>query len=173
MAREIQLASSVKLLPPKKTPNQPYPSNVYLEGNQEDLGDGRRADTLTFMANEGGQYLPDGGTHTGFVQISYRVEKDPDDRDSLAPFYLIREETPETSRSQAPDQLYDKSMVFPVTKLIHSLEFRYFDPDQKEWSTTWNNQHQDLPALVEFTIKLESSDGQVESFTTAVPTSRR
>ena len=39
------------------------------------------------MALEGGQYLPDGGTHSGVVQITYRVDKDPEARSGEEPRY--------------------------------------------------------------------------------------
>jgi hypothetical protein len=117
---------------------------------------------------EGGQYLPDGGAHSGIVQISYRVEKDPDQQNGPnSTYYLIRQETPYI---RPFDKAYQKTMIFPITRDLVSLEFRYLDKEDGGWSNDWGKDTRiNLPRLIHFSLQLRSPRGTIETFATTVP----
>lgn len=171
LSRELQLAyfdERTFLLPPRDKLDQKTPPNPPLLGESQTLANGAPGDNITFLAMEGGQYLPDGGTHTGIVQITYRVEADPEQpRNSDSTYYLIRDETP---LKPDPKQAYKNSMVFPLTNKLVSLEFQYYDPEKEQWSAQWGDESKRrLPALVRFSVALQSPHGRVQHYTTAVP----
>lgn len=170
LSRELQLADPKSvLLPPKDNPKAPYPARVTLVGEANDMGHERSGDSLTFLALEGGQYLPDGGTHSGVVQISYRVERDPEANETGEDetFYLVREETP---LIRPAEKAYKKSMIFPLTKDLVSLQFKYYDRENEEWLPYWGkNDRVGLPAMVHFTFRLRSPRGQIKTLSSTVP----
>jgi hypothetical protein len=164
VTRELQLATDpgMALIPPDNSTGQTGRSIFFL-GTKDQKGGGVRADSVTFMATDGGQYLPDGGTHTGVVQISYRVEEDPERKDGLV---LVREELPAI---RPADRAREKRMVFPVTKNIVSFRLRYYDAELSKWEDEWGEGRRIRPPhLVELTIVMRSPRGQVERYTTAV-----
>ena len=169
MTRELQLAfAGLPLMPPQDNLSTPNSSKVCLIGEQGSLSNGEAGDRIEFLAMEGGQYLPDGGSHSGVVQISYRVELDPErpagGQDS---YLLIRQETPYI---RPFDKAYEKTMVFPVVKNIVAMRFRYLLPNEDSWAEEWGKDTRiNLPRLLEFTIKLRSPKGTIETFTTSVP----
>lgn len=165
--RELQLAYNGPegLLPPRDKTDEPLNSRIKLIGEKNEER-GERADRITFLASEGGQYIPDGGTHSGLVQITYRVERDPDNSDKDAPLYLVREEVPYT---RPFDKAYEKAMIFPITKQLVSLSFRYYDLEKTEWREDWGTLPQiGLPAMIEFSAAVRSPEGRIEIVTTAV-----
>lgn len=168
MTRELQLATDKeKLMPPRGNLDQKYSEDVDMIGEQGSIGQGNSSDKITFLANDGGQYVRDGLTHSGIVQISYRVEEDPD-HDSFSDdekrFLLIRDETP---FSRNYEKAYQKIMTFPVTKDLVSLQFLYFDGE--EWSREWTQEQKSLPRLIKFIVKLMSPAGKIHTFGTIVP----
>lgn len=169
MTRELQLAfAGLALMPPQDRLSQPYPAKVCLVGEEDTLRNGQPGDRINFLAMEGGQYLPDGGAHSGIVQISYRVEPDPDQPlSSDSTYYLVRQETPYI---RPFEKAYEKTMVFPITRRLIGLEFRYLSRDEDEWSKTWGEDDRlNLPRLVQLTVKIRSPQGIIDSFTTSVP----
>ncbi len=169
MTRELQLAfAGLPLMPAQDKLTTPYSAKICLVGETDTLSNGEPGDRINFLAMEGGQYLPDGGSHSGIVQISYRVERDPEQPlGSPDSYLLIRQETPYI---RPFEKAYEKTMVFPVVKNILALRFRYLMPDEDTWSPTWGEESRvNLPRLVEFTIKLRSPKGTIETFTTSVP----
>jgi hypothetical protein len=141
-----------------------------LKGESKEMQGDRRGDSVTFIARSGGQYLSDGSGNTGIVQISYRVEEDPDARSEEAGYYLVREEVPYIN---PPDVAYKRSIVFPLTNKLRSLSFRYLAADTKAWNPTWGvEQRVGLPAAIELTLELFSPSGRVERLVTAVPLRR-
>ena len=123
--------------------------------------------TLTFLAKEGGQYIPDGGTHSGVVQITYRVEPDPDQKGEKNPtLLLVRDEVPYGKNVQ---RACANAIHFPITKNLVSLEFQYFDKKTEEWSAEWSEgKTVSPPAIVQFKIDLRTPEGNLESYTSAV-----
>jgi prepilin-type N-terminal cleavage/methylation domain-containing protein len=139
-----------------------------LLGEQGSSGRSGRGDSIAFLAREAGQYVPDGGTHSGVVQISYRVEQNPDSRNSAEPTYaLIREEVP---YRRPLERACSKALRFPITQNLLSLEFQYFDSRTNEWVQTWDDARAArLPSMVQFSVKLLTPNGEVENYTSAVP----
>ena len=168
MTRELQLAKAgVPLLPPRDKLDQFNKPSLNLVGDSLKLPNGQPGDSLTFIAAQGGQYLPDGSTNIGDVQITYRVEEDPEQAGVKGrTFYLVREEVPYTRPAK---KAYEQAMVFPVTNRLVSLSLRYFDRRSSRWVTTWGTgANVKLPKLIEFAVKIKSSSGSIESFRTAV-----
>jgi len=171
MTREFQLAYSGQgLLPRKDDENQQrMPSDFNMIGEQKGLSNGKRGDTIVFMALEAGQYLPDGGTHSGLVQLIYRVEENPEIADTAPTktYLLIREETPVITPLE---KAFSKSMIFPVTENLVSLEYRYFDTEEDKFIDSWNpEQNRKLPSQLEFKMELLSPKGELTTVITTVP----
>ena len=167
LSKELQLAFSgiPLLLHPDESKQSQLTSKIKLLGEPKSLSTGERGDTISFVALEGGQYLPDGGAHSGVVQITYHVEPDPDNPESKT-FYLVRNETPVIRPEERAKQ---KTMIFPVTKNLVSLSFRYFDREADAWTDQWGNEgHVNLPPMIEFSFKISSPRGDVDTFTSAV-----
>lgn len=184
LARELQLTTASRPLLPScgtlsQAPNGSQGSSgssgavntprLVLVGEPGKTGQGVPNDTLTFLAKEGGQYIPDGGTHSGIVQITYRVEPDPD-QSSLSSerktFLLIRDETP---YQRPPTRACKNAIRFPITKDLVSLRFKYFDGKTKEWSDTWTDTKSvRLPSLIQFSLTLKTPAGELETYTSAV-----
>jgi hypothetical protein len=183
-ARELQLATNSRPLLPScaslsQAPNgsqapaggsgAPSTPRLVLVGEPGKAGGELPSDTLTFLAKEGGQYIPDGGTHSGIVQITYRVEPDPD-KSSLSAerktFLLIRDETP---YQRPPTRACKNAIRFPITKDLVSLQFKYFDAKTKQWTDTWTEkQSVRLPSIIQFTLTLKTPAGELETYTSAV-----
>lgn len=172
MTRELQLATSeAKLLPPAGNTQNPYPPSVHMIGTQENLRGGAQSDTITFVADEAGQYVPDGQTHTGVVQITYRVapippEENPEDEDV---YYLIRDEVPVI---HPPDKAYGLRMTFPITSRLVELRFKYYDAEDEQWSDTWDESEGKLPTIVQFVLRIMSPSGTIYTYTTDIAVKR-
>ncbi len=172
MARELQLAySGIPIMQPEDNRNENYSNRTYLAGEPGKQGE-NSADAITFMALEGGQYLPDGGTHSGVVQISYRVAPDPEGQEinGSKTYYLVREEMPNLRPYQ---KAAERAMRFPLTKNLLSLQFRYYDPEEDAWVSDWGGgKRVKLPSMVKMRIEMISDDGVKKTYMTAVPLRR-
>jgi type II secretion system protein J len=171
IVRELQLAhddDQSPLLPPRSRIGQPEGKVVFFRGEQGTTPQGKRGDTLTFVARGAAQYLP-GRPDTGAVQVSYRVEPDPE-RPGGA--YLVREEVPLIT---PPEKAYEEALIFPVTKHLVSLEARYYDQDSERWSSQWDESAPNrIPMLIHLTLELASEQGRVERYSTTIaPRSKR
>jgi prepilin-type N-terminal cleavage/methylation domain-containing protein len=179
MVRELQLTAKRPILPscdsasaqspaasPTDTPSPTDPSQSGIKPVL--LGEaGLQGASITFLAKEAGQYVPDGGTHAGVVQITYRVAQDPEQKSSQNPgFVLVREEIPNTR----PLAKACKSVLrFPITNNLVDLRFRFYDGKTNQWSESWTGQQSTkLPEIIQFTISLKSPAGTVQSYTTSV-----
>lgn len=169
MTRELQLAmAEIQIMSDPTTGSEPDPNaGMSLLGEPQSIGEGASGDKLTWMALEGGQYLPDGGTHSGVVQITYRVEKNPEaDSVNKDLYYLVRDEVPFI---RPVKRAYEKRMTFPITKNLVSLEFRYYDARNKEWVSEWKDSSRPkLPKMVKLLVKIKSPQGSIESYSTVV-----
>ena len=170
LCRELQLAYNdgrSSLITPPDQPSEPSSASVVLEGESNSLDNNARADRITFLALEGGQYLPDGGSHTGVVQITYRVEPNPEETDSMNPsYYLIRDEIPYL---RPAEKAYKQRMTFPITSRLVELSFDYFDADKQQWVQTWGRSGQKkLPLLIRFSLGIRSPTGRVERYATMI-----
>jgi prepilin-type N-terminal cleavage/methylation domain-containing protein len=180
MVRELQLTVKRPILPPcesASTQNQapspadpPNPADPSQQGALKPVllaESGLDGGSITFLAKEAGQFVPDGGTHAGIVQITYRVAKDPNQSSSSnGGLVLVREEIPNTK----PLAKACKSVLrFPITNNLVSLRFQFYDGRKKTWSESWSGpQSSMLPEIIQFTISLRSPAGAIQSYTTSV-----
>lgn len=171
LVREIQLASpGDPLLPRRDNLDEKVPSSIVLRGTRRELTNSRRGDTISFIARAGGQYLADGSGNTGMVQITFRVEEDPEARSSESPLYLVREEVPYINPAETA---YKRSIVFPISNALEHFELRYLAADTKSWAAEWGTeQRTGLPAAVEITLAVRSPQGRIERFSTTIPLRR-
>jgi prepilin-type N-terminal cleavage/methylation domain-containing protein len=164
LARELQLSfGQIPLLPPEDNLQKPYPARVVFIGTPGTGESEAPADSITFMALEGGQYLPDGGRHSGVVQVTYRLVADPNDpRGKGAPLNLVRQETPHI---RPPQKAYSKTMTFPITNAATALQFRFYDDNTGTWVDSWGKDGREgLPRLVQVALTLNSPGGKTERF---------
>jgi len=155
--------------------NPKFPG-VRLLGEKETLRSGERGDSISFLASDAGQYLPDGGTHTGLVQITYRVVENEDkelDKEGL--YVLMREEVPFLVSSSSGNtarwkQACKKAIAFPISDRATKLSFEYFDRDAGKWADSWSGvSTSSTPALIRFSVALRSPRGVARSYATSVP----
>jgi prepilin-type N-terminal cleavage/methylation domain-containing protein len=170
LTREIQLAhSGIALMPEEGNLKNRNSRKLNLRGVPSDNA-GASADTITFLALEGGQYLPDGGGHSGLVQISYALVEDPErppETDDVPVYSLVRTEIPYL---RPFERAYKKKMVFPVTHRVISLRFLYYDAEEDAWYNQWGEGEQvELPGIVKFRIEIKSPSGRIEKFETSAP----
>lgn len=165
LTRELQLAyTQAVLMPPPENLTSLYPSRTFMRGASP--ADGADSTFLTFLALEGGQYVPDGTVSTGLVQITYRVERPPAEERDEDTYYLVREEVP---YMRPFDDAYRQRMVFPVTSRITELQFRFLDLQNDRWVESWGEGDRlGLPPVVKFTIVLRSPRGRDYTFTSSV-----
>jgi len=168
IARELQLAVKTGSIVQCDQSAPPASGNppIFL-GEQKNEGGRGRGDTLTFLAKEAGQYVPDGGTHSGLVQITYRAEPDPDQKDAKnATLLLVRDEVPSSKNQQ---RACASAIRFPITKNLVSLEFQYFDKRNNEWLPEWAGPRAfTLPSIVQFKVGLRTEEGTSQTYTSAV-----
>jgi prepilin-type N-terminal cleavage/methylation domain-containing protein len=164
LTRELQLAKKTPQLPPPCDGSSATTPGAFIGDGGAQGGSGP---TLTFSTTQGAQYIPDGGDHSGPVQITYRVAKDPDQKDEKnATLLLIREETP--NRKPYAQSCKD-TIRFPITNRLVNLQFKYFDKENNLWADEWNGaRSRKLPDIIQFTISLKSERGHVETYTSAV-----
>jgi len=169
LVREIQLTTaSLPLMPPSSQPNALFGGQDSFLAEQND---GSTKLAMTFLALEGGQYLPDGGRHSGVVQISYRLLPTPPEEgraaDSLS---LIRSEMPYL-RPFA--NAYKQEMIFPISHNVIAADFEFYDENQSQWSKTWKpSSNSGVPALVRFSITIRSVAGRTQTYSSAVAIAR-
>lgn len=175
MSRELQLALAQQgrgLLPPcdKVSAQTPLKPSV-LVGDKVTLQNGRRGDQITFVAAEGGQYLPDGGSHSGSVQITYRVDRDT--AGAADGFLFLRDELPDI---RPPNRACEKLMSFSLSNRLTTLQFEYFDDQDNRWVDEWGQPNTPratrLPQLIRFTVGIISPLGKEDVFSTTVPLPR-
>lgn len=166
IARELQLAyGEAPLMPPPNAPNERYNRRKSLIGESVALANGGFGDRISFLALQGGQYVPDGATHTGLVQITYRVEKAPPE-EKLDTFYLVRDEVP---YERPFEKAFKKIMTFPLSSQLVSFRVRYYFADDDEWLSQWGDDaHLKLPSLISFAVVLRTPSGREESYSTSV-----
>lgn len=173
LSREMQLAyPGIPRMPPADNLDDRFGSKDNLLGESSMIDSERPADRITFVALSAGQYVPDGLTHGGLVQISYSLREDPEQErvDGRPVFVLIREEVPYL---RPYENAYRQRMVFPLTERIRSFQLRYLDLENDQWVSTWGNEKaMGLPAMIEFSFELESEQGVRSWYTSAVPLRR-
>jgi prepilin-type N-terminal cleavage/methylation domain-containing protein len=169
LTRELQLASSnPKLVPPcenaSSDPTARLPAALLSENGSQGSGKGQ---SLIFSSRSAAQYIHNGKSHSGPVQISYLVEQDPDQKGGDTPgLLLIRDEIP----NRPPFDAACKDVIrFPITNRLVTISYKFFDKTSNEWSDTWEGtKASKLPNIIQFTMMLKSDKGRVTSYTTAV-----
>jgi type II secretion system protein J len=169
ISKELQLAAKRPLLPACDTGTSaqngsqgqnraPYIITQTMEGGM----------SLSFIAQEAGQYIPDGGTHSGLVQITYRPAKPPSE-DEVADkdiFYLIREEIPYTKPLETACK---NALRFPIANNLTQVSFKFYDAKNKAWMDTWSAENsRRLPSIIQFTAVLQTPLGKRETYTSAI-----
>ncbi|MCO6431876.1 MAG: prepilin-type N-terminal cleavage/methylation domain-containing protein [Deltaproteobacteria bacterium] len=177
LTRELQLAVAENPILFRDQSGSQGSAAIYFFAEAGSAGRGSQ-DKVTFIAQEAGQYLPDGGTHTGLVQVTYRMERDPEKRSESEQYLLIREEIPYIEPSgtnlesfqKAKDKAFSKVIIFPITDSITSLRLRYYDDEEGEWRSEWNQSRREaIPALIQLTFSLRSPRGHDYSYSTIIP----
>jgi prepilin-type N-terminal cleavage/methylation domain-containing protein len=181
ITREFQLtvADIPLLFENNNSGEQQNNNSIFLLAESNGSGGSGHQDSITFIAQEGGQYLPDGGTHSGLVQITYKVAKDPEKESSDKVYSLIREEIPYATMpssnntqdwEKAKNKAFKNRMVFPVTDNIVSFRLTYYDKESEKWLKEWDSSRKGrVPAMISFNISLLSPLGNTEEYYTIVP----
>ncbi len=182
MTREL---GSIELKPSNGNlnPCPPSPpasaSHTPVLGLRETLRNGERGDSISFIASNVGQYLPDGGTHTGLVQITYRVEEVSENPEAIQSYRMLREELPYPGPSKAKagsnlppgaSPACSEMFRFALTERLTSLKFEYYDQQNQRWEDSIGSGS--VPArarLVRFSIKLTSPLGIERLYASSVP----
>lgn len=169
IAKELQLTVKRPLLPGCESissapnPNQGQSRAPYISTQTVDGGM-----SLSFIAQEAGQYIPDGGTHSGLVQITYRPAKPPpeDDVQDKDIFYLIREEIPYTKPLETACK---NALRFPIANNLAQVSFKFYDARNRAWSDMWDAENsRRLPSIIQFTAILQTPLGKRETYTSAI-----
>lgn len=169
LTRELQLASkSPKLAPAcantSSNPTTRLTSVLLSDSNAQSGGKGQ---SLIFTSKHAAQYIHNGNSHSGAVQISYLVEQDPDQKGGENPgLLLIRDEIP----NRPPFNVACKDVIrFPITNRLVNISYKFFDSKTNDWSDTWEGpKANNLPGIIQLTLWLKSDKGRVSSYTTAV-----
>lgn len=166
VSREIQLAAAMNLVaPPGGRPSGLIPQ---FEGVSKSIDTGEQGDSVNFMAQEAGQYVPGGLANVGTVMIRYRVEKDPDSpRGQPSSYFLIRDEVPDIRPSA---KAWEKLMTFPIAKNVVRFELSYYDQEKNKWNKDWT-ERKGLPTLVRMVLALRSPAGVIHEYMTVLPVS--
>lgn len=169
ISRELQLAVRRPLLP--SCSGVPGSSSSDSQMNRNPMIAVEKVDggtSLSFIAQEAGQYIPDGGTHSGLVQITYRPAKGTAEDEQLDAdmFYLIREEIPYTKPLA---NACKKALRFPISNNLTNIEFKFYDQRSKQWLENWDNENaRRLPAIIQYTASLKTPRGKVQAYTSAI-----
>ncbi len=166
---ELQQATDAsRLLPGPGSTSNTNSYDLDFRSVNETSGGGKRKDSITFMAADAGQFMPDGHHNAGIVQISYRLVETPDEYriDSDTPTWtLVREEIPDITPF---DQAYERAVRFPLNYRVTRFRFDYYTYESQSWQGEWADPPGRLPNLVRLTIGFLSASGREELFTTSV-----
>lgn len=168
--REVRLIS-VDTPPLILSPNPVQPVQFKAEKN-------RNGSVITFIAPEGGVYMPGRQSGSNLAQITYRMEADPDHQGN---FLLIRDEMPII---YPPKSAFEKKITFPVHRNIRGFEIRLYSISEKSWTSEWGTSNVSpealppgapppsrIPALIEIKLTIDTGAGAPRSYTTLVATS--
>lgn len=165
LVKEFQLTtSSLQLMPPSNNKGTKFGDKDSFLAESDSNG---AKLSVTFLALEGGQYLPDGGRHSGVVQLSYRIVPTPASEnhpaDSLS---LIRSELPYLLPYT---KAYEQEMIFPISHDLIDASFEFYDDDKSQWSKSWTpSTNTGIPAMIRFSITIRSKSGRIATYSTAV-----
>lgn len=145
---------------------------MYLEGVDRKLGN-TDADLLRFTSDGSAQAFIAASGNRGRVEISYRLEEDPETERSFGnddPVYtLVREERPAGMAEQEIAEA--EKVVFPLANNVVSLDFRYLK--NNSWTEEWGTRNPGFPEAIEVKLVIRGETGQDEEFRTAIGLSRK
>lgn len=167
--RSISDDSRAPLLPPPGS-NSAGSTPLFFKASKTPNGS-----TFTFIASEVGLYLPGRKNQTGLVQLTYRVEEDPEIRNRKV---LVREEVPVIFPTQTA---FENAIVIPINKDIVVFQARFFDPVSKTWREDWTATSSagengsvrvrgKVPALIEIHLAVADTEGREREYTTVIAT---
>lgn len=134
-----------------------------MVGKDQRAGD-RDIDTLRFVSAGSGQVVFSGRQNVGVVEVFYELRDAEGTAGDMGKSVLVREEQPAGEMdSKLRSQ---RRVVFPLSKFVSSLNFRY--RKRGKWLDEWPERREDLPDVVEITIRVEDERGNGELFRTAV-----
>lgn len=162
--REIQHAVSRQLIPRPGTMSSSFSSTVYLLGVSKKMSNRKPGAEITFVAKDVGQFIRGSRPGSGLVQITYRVEENPEATEKEdETMLLIRDEI-----NHIPDKnlAFRNILTFPVTDNIEGLQLVYYDNRQKTWKEEWSPQERELPGLIKFNLELRGKSGKIYPYNT-------
>lgn len=162
--REIQHTVSRQLLPRPNQSASTFSSTVFLLGVSKNMSNRKPGAEITFVAKDVGQFIRGNRPGSGLVQITYRVEEDPEaSRKENRTMLLIRDEV-----NHIPDKdlAFKNILTFPVADNIEGLQLIYYDNQQKTWKEEWSPQERTLPSLVKMNLELRGESGKIYSYST-------
>lgn len=147
---------------------------LYFLGESEKKG-GEHADRVRFVSANAAQAGYGVRPNFGLVEIQYRLEKadalsyDKKRRKRGETYVLVREEFPAGVNSA--ELIDNRTYTIPLANNVIGFNVRYLRDGK--WEDQWEEARIQLPEAIEITLKLEGSEGQQDTFRTAVAISRR
>jgi len=155
--KELQLVddnNSRSLMPIPLSGAQSKGRSIYFRGMAINLDNGKRGDTVSFLAVDAGQSLPGRRPSQGVMQITYRVAPDPDNINS---FVLVRDETPFNADI---DTAMQDRITFPIAHNLLSFQMSYLHDDSNSWRQDWGSKVDErLPHVVSVVFTVAGADG--------------
>lgn len=121
----------------------------------------RNLDSITFLLKNPSLFIMGEEPETRPVEITYRMEKDPDQPEN---YLLIRQQVPDYKKYETS---FENRIVFPVLDNIYSLKFKYYDPNSGKWLERWDLLNE-TPKMIFFEIKLRSPLGKITTYSSTV-----
>ena len=168
---------------------------IYVCGKVDSV-QGKQFSLLSFVANNGSQYLPNSTRKTGQVEITYVVQEDTTPGED-SPLTLFRNEIPEGIPTE---EVSSERLGFPILRDIKSFRLRFYNATERAWYDTWGRREgqfrvdedalesidvddedealgdsfrQRVPDLIELTIGIPSNRGDGTTYTTILATNSR
>jgi prepilin-type N-terminal cleavage/methylation domain-containing protein len=175
MTREFQQAvnsdsATLAILPPRNNLTKPYLGKTVFLSERKEQSQGQIATTITFLTLAQPASHIDPENKSEYIQVTYRVEPDPDDPNKER-LRLIREEVPFiTPASKA----YKRTLAFPISQDILQFEFLFYDSNKEAWIESWGK-HPNLnaPPLIQVLFRIRSPLGAVQTYSTIIALPRK
>jgi prepilin-type N-terminal cleavage/methylation domain-containing protein len=166
MTKEFQQAvNNQNLLPPPTKLNQPYPGSPRLYAERKKIDSGQELTTITFITLAQPTLLSEPQFQSEYIQVTYRVEPDPDDPNKER-LRLIREEVPLLN---PPAAAYKRTLAFPVSQDILQFDFLFYDYNKEAWVDSWGKHpNTKLPPLVVLLFRIRSPLGNTQTYSTVI-----
>lgn len=168
--REIQHVQENQLMLPPNKKNNPYNTDNFLISKNKNMSNRKPGIELTFVAKDVSQFIRGQQLSSGIVQITYRIEEDPEAKKSEEKgVLLIRDELNYQSDHQ---QAYDNILTFPITNNIGGMQLLFYNKEQQQWSDEWTTLNRGLPSLLKLNLELIGKSGKNYNYSTVFPIKR-